>query len=136
VIARLDARLRASQHLAAALAIDIRSEVRAARARMLSARQIAERYRRAVIPLREEVVRLSEEHYNAMLLGVFQWLSAKQNAVNVYREYLESVRDYWIARADLERAVGGRLPGAIPPVSRPPVPAPTPSDSEHQHHHH
>jgi cobalt-zinc-cadmium efflux system outer membrane protein len=138
VIARLDARLRASQHLATALAVDIRSDVRAARARMLSARQIAERYRGTVIPLREDVVRLSEQQYNAMLLGAFQWLAAKQSAVSVYREYLESVRDYWIARADLERAVGGRLPGATPPVSSPPptAPAPTPSESEHPHHHH
>jgi cobalt-zinc-cadmium efflux system outer membrane protein len=136
VVARLDARLRASQHLVSALAVDIRSEVRAARARMLSARQIAERYRATVIPLREDVVRLSEQQYNAMLLGVFQCLAAKQSAISAYREYLESVRDYWIARADLERAVGGRLPGATPPISSPvPGPAQTPSDSEHHHHH-
>ena len=32
-------------------------------------------------------------------------------------EYIEAVRDYWMARAELERAIGGRLPGA-PPSSR------------------
>jgi cobalt-zinc-cadmium efflux system outer membrane protein len=47
-----------------------------------------------------------------MLLGVYQLISAKQNEVNTYREYIETVRDYWIARADLERAVGTRLAAA------------------------
>jgi cobalt-zinc-cadmium efflux system outer membrane protein len=47
-----------------------------------------------------------------MLLGVYQLLAAKQNEINSYREYIESVRDYWIARADLERAIGTRLAAA------------------------
>ena len=53
---------------------------------------------------------LSQQHYDAMLLGVYQLLMAKQSEVNAYREYIEAVRDYWMARADLERATGGRLP--------------------------
>jgi cobalt-zinc-cadmium efflux system outer membrane protein len=62
-----------------------------------------------MIPLREKVVRLSQEQYDAMLLGVYQLLAAKQAEVTAYREYIEAVRDYWLARSDLERAVGGRL---------------------------
>jgi outer membrane protein, heavy metal efflux system len=63
-----------------------------------------------VIPLRERIVALSQQHYDAMLLGVYQLLLAKQAEVNAYREYIEAVRDSWIARADLERSLGGRLP--------------------------
>ena len=33
--------------------------------------------------------------------------------MNAYREYIEATRDYWIARAELGRAIGGRLPGAL-----------------------
>jgi cobalt-zinc-cadmium efflux system outer membrane protein len=44
-----------------------------------------------------------------MLLGVYQLLLAKQAEVNAYREYIEAVRDYWIARSELEHALGGRL---------------------------
>ena len=34
---------------------------------------------------------------------------AKQNEVAAERSYIETWRDYWIARAELERAVGGSL---------------------------
>ena len=44
-----------------------------------------------------------------MLIGVYELLLAKQNQINAGREYIESLQDYWIARSDLERAVGGRL---------------------------
>jgi cobalt-zinc-cadmium efflux system outer membrane protein len=112
-VARLRAELRAAQHRADALAIAIRSEVRAARNRLLAARLTSETFAKALVPLRERIVALAQEQYNAMLLGVYQLLQAKQNEVDAYREYIEAVRDYWIARADLERAVGTRL-GAAP----------------------
>ena len=44
-----------------------------------------------------------------MLLGVYQLIQAKQAEFDAYREYIEALRDYWIARSDLERAVGGRV---------------------------
>jgi outer membrane protein, heavy metal efflux system len=47
-----------------------------------------------------------------MLLGVYQLIQAKQAEYEAYREYIEAVRDYWIATSDLERAVGTRLRGA------------------------
>ena len=108
-VARLRAELRAAEHRTDALAIAIRSEVRVARDRLLAARQTIDTYARTLVPLRERIVRLSQEHYNAMLLGVYQLISAKENEINSYREYIESVRDYWIARADLERAIGTQL---------------------------
>jgi cobalt-zinc-cadmium efflux system outer membrane protein len=108
-VARLRAELHAAQHRSDALAIAIRSEVRQARDRLLVSRLTVETYAQALLPLRERIVQLSQEQYNAMLLGVYQLLQAKQSEVNAYREYIESVRDYWIARADLERAIGTRL---------------------------
>jgi cobalt-zinc-cadmium efflux system outer membrane protein len=108
-VARLRAELRAAEHRADALAIAIRSEVRQTRNRLLAARMTIDYYKNTLVPLRERIVALSQEQYNAMLLGVYQLLQAKQNEINAYREYIESVRDYWIARADLERAIGTRL---------------------------
>ncbi len=108
-IARVEAALRASEHRYAARAVDIRSEVRAARDRLSASRTIVERYQRVLIPLRERIVALSQQEFDAMLLGVHQLLLTKQNEVTAYREFIESARDYWIARSDLERAVGGRL---------------------------
>ncbi len=108
-VARLRARLHAAQHRADGLAVAIRSEVRQARNRLMAARMTIEYYAKTLVPLRERIVTLSQEQYNAMLLGVYQLLQAKQDEINSYREYIEAVRDYWIARADLERAIGTRL---------------------------
>ena len=65
-----------------------------------------------MIPLRERLVAESQRFYNFMLIGVYQLLQAKQDEIAAYRGYIEAVRDYWVARSDLERAVGGRLPSA------------------------
>ena len=46
-----------------------------------------------------------------MLKGAYDLLLAKQNEVAAERSYIEAWRDYWIARAELERAVGGSLSG-------------------------
>ena len=122
VIARLQGMMNQSRAREAALAVDIRSEVRSSRARLVYTRGVVEQYATKVVPAREKVVELSQEQYDAMLLGVYELLLAKQNEVNAYRELIESARDYWIALADLERAVGGRIapekPPASPPVSK------------------
>jgi cobalt-zinc-cadmium efflux system outer membrane protein len=110
-IARLEAQVRQAQRQLEHGAIQIRSEVRAARNRVAAAHALCDYYRSTLIPLREKIVALSERQYHAMLLGVYQLLSAKQAEVNAYREYLEAVRDYWVARSDLERAIGTRIPG-------------------------
>ena len=113
-IARLRSQLRAAERRQDALAIEIRSQVRESRARVLAARGAVEFYRAHIVPLRERQLVLAQQQYNAMLLGVYQVLAAKQAEVAAYREYIEAVRDYWIARSDLERAIGARLPPGGP----------------------
>lgn len=108
-IARLEAIHRQAEDELQALAIDVRADVRAARVRVLSQRAIAEDYTKNVVPLRERIVQQSQERYDAMLLGVYQLLSAKQAEFDAYKDSIEALRDYWIARSDLERAVGGRI---------------------------
>jgi cobalt-zinc-cadmium efflux system outer membrane protein len=110
-IARLEALRRQSQRKVEDLTLAVRSEVRGIRTRLLSARSIATQYRTVVIPLRERLVRLAQQRYNGMLTGVFQLLLVRQEEVNAYRDYLTSVRDYWITRSDLALAIGGRLDG-------------------------
>ena len=106
-IARLKARIRQKENQLAALAIEIRSGVRTTRNRLMVARNLIEHYREVFIPLREKIVALSQEQYNFMLLGPFELLSAKQNEINTYRDYINAVRDYWIIRTQLGRMVGG-----------------------------
>jgi cobalt-zinc-cadmium efflux system outer membrane protein len=114
VVARLEGQLRAALARETALAVDVRSEVRTARGRVVATRAVVERYAKVVVPLRQRIVALTLERYDAMLVGTYQLLQAKQSEVTAYREFIEALRDYWIARADLERATGGTLPPASP----------------------
>jgi cobalt-zinc-cadmium efflux system outer membrane protein len=57
-------------------------------------------------------VQQTQLHYNGMFVGLYQLLAAKQSEIEARRESLEALRDYWTARAELARAVGGRLPAA------------------------
>jgi cobalt-zinc-cadmium efflux system outer membrane protein len=108
-IARLESAKRTLENNLQGLSIDVRSEVRASAARVTTARRLVEQYGSVLVPLRESIVKYSQEQYDAMLLGVYQLLQAKQSELAAYAEYIEALRDYWIARSDLERAVGSRL---------------------------
>lgn len=113
-LARAEAQLRQSQQRYAALSAQIRSEVRVAGESMFAAHRLAERYRTNTLPLRERIVQESQLHYNAMQIGPFQLLQARAAQVDAGRHYIESLGDYWVARAELEQAVGGRLPVESP----------------------
>jgi len=111
-IARLEFQLRQSQKRLKAQAVEIRSEIRSLRDRLLMSRNLVDHYRGVVLPLRERIVDLTLQKYNYMLVGAFELLMAKQREFDDYQKYIEAVQDYWIARTDLTRAVGGRLPVA------------------------
>jgi len=111
--ARSEAKVRQSQQRYLALAVQIRSEVRSARDRMLLARQRVDYVQSTAMPLRSRVVEESQLQYNAMQVSLFDLLRAKQEEVNAGREYVEALRDYWVARAELEKAVGGSLNGKL-----------------------
>lgn len=113
-IQRLEAEHRRAQRLLEAAAITARSEAREARDRMLANRRLAETYRDTLLPQRQRILALTLQRYNAMFAGVYELLLAKQREVEAEREYVEAWRDYWIARAELERALGGALPGEAP----------------------
>lgn len=108
-VAKLEAMTRKSEDELQALAIDIRADVRAGRARLVAARATVQDFARTIIPLRENIVRYSQQQYDAMLLGVYQLLQARQGEFTAYAESILALRDYWIARSELERTVGSRL---------------------------
>lgn len=110
-VERAEAQLARSEAELAALEIDIVSGVHDAHAQVLAAKARAERYRSALIPLREAVVARTQEEVNFMLEGQFQLLLVKQQEYDAYQGFLEAVRDYWLARVELARNVGAALPG-------------------------
>jgi cobalt-zinc-cadmium efflux system outer membrane protein len=142
-IARLEAQRREMERRLQEVAIDARSEVRLAALRLDTGRQMVSHYREVVVPLRTTVTEQALLHYNGMFISAFQLLAAKQGEVDARRGYLEALRDYWVARAELARALGGSLPPGpsrpAGPSASPPSPAappPLPPASEGDHHGH
>lgn len=122
-IARLEAQRREMERRLQEVAVDARSEVRLAALRLETGRQMVSHYRDVLVPLRKTVAEQALLHYNGMFVSAFQLLAAKQGEVDARRGYLESLRDYWIARAELARALGGSLPPApAQPAAAPPAP--------------
>ena len=109
-IARIQAFLRQAQHRLQDLAIHVRSEIRIHRAELVAARRKVEYYERTVLPRAESITELTLQQYNAMLVGTYQLLETRTDQIEARQEYVEALRDYWVARSELELAVGGRLP--------------------------
>lgn len=134
-LARLASEYRRAAHNFEALAVNIRSEVRETRDTLIAARDTAEYYQKVLLPQRQRILRETLLQYNAMQLGNFVLLSAKEREALAEREAIEATRDYWIARARLERAVGGSLNPQTESVTRTTPQETKPTDS-HQNHKH
>jgi outer membrane protein, heavy metal efflux system len=107
-VARAESALRQEERRLEQLAVEIRSQVRATRSRLLADRSIVEFYRSSFLPQRARITAESLLQYNAMQIGLYQLLVAKQGELNANREYVEAVRDYWTSKAQLALALGGR----------------------------
>ncbi len=100
------------------LQLTIKNNVRLAYATLLNAKARSKEHHDNLIPARIAAVARSQEEENFMLIGIFELLATKQQEYEAYQSYLESVRDYWLARSRLAQAVGNSLSG---PASDHPV---------------
>jgi cobalt-zinc-cadmium efflux system outer membrane protein len=108
-IKRGEAALRQAEDKFEALAIDIRSKIAELRDELASKRQIARFYQDQLLPDQRRILNESLLNYNVMEIGNFELFTIKAEEARTEREYIEAVKDYWIARVDLEREVGGNL---------------------------
>ena len=108
--ARLRAYLRQAEHNLDEVAIQARSQIRAHRLALIIARRKANYVRGTVLPRHERVGARAIERYNGMLMGAYELLQLRDQKAHAYRAYVQARRDYWVSRAELERAVGGELP--------------------------
>ncbi len=109
-IARAQAMLRQSEQRYQAMRADAASEVRLNYTKMAHARQRALKYHDDVIPTQQEVFDQTQLQYNGMFVGVFDLLEARRQQFEAQAGYVQALRDYWTARAQLQQAVGGRFP--------------------------
>lgn len=119
--ARAAAALQQNEDQMAQLAIDTRAQVRTLRDRLVRTRDLIDRYSAVVVPLQRRILALGLQHYNFMLLGPFDLLRTKQDEIAASRRLIEATRDYWIARAELDRALSGQ---AIPQSQNAAAPRP------------
>lgn len=106
---RIRAELRQAQDHLAALEIQILSEVREAHKLLMNNLGIINDYRAHIIPLQSKILESSEELYNVMGLGIDRLLENKRQEFQAYSNYIMSLRNYWMARVQLDRALGGKL---------------------------
>jgi outer membrane protein TolC len=84
------------------------SEVRQSYFNYRASYDIARHYRDEIVPIRK---RISEENllrYNGMLIGVFELLADARSQIASVNGYIDALRDFWLAQADLEMALIGR----------------------------
>ncbi|MGH8496989.1 MAG: TolC family protein [Gammaproteobacteria bacterium] len=139
-VTRAEARLALAEAELDALQIEIGNAVRLAYSQMMTERERLREHHEALVPLREEIVRRTQERVNFMLTGVFELLRAKRQEYDAYEGYLEAVRDYWLARTELARTVGRTLPpdagAGATRIDAVEITAPAPSDMEMHHTEH
>ena len=105
---------RAQQHYVA-LGVTVRARVRAARSAVIAARDRANYYKAVILPLRQQAVEQTMLQYNAMQVGPFQLLLAKQQQIDAGAEYIETLKEYWLAKAELDMVLNGRMSRMRPP---------------------
>lgn len=134
-LARLSAEYRRAQRNFEALAVNIRSEVREVRDSLIASRNAADYFNKVLLPQRQRILRETLLQYNAMQKSNFELLAAKEREQLAEREAIEALRDYWITRAELERAVGGSLTRDVPSLSSATPSAKMDSTKAEEHHH-
>ncbi len=109
---RLDADLQMAIAEVRRLTLAVGNEVHLAFAETADARARVTLYRDRLVPARVAISARAKEEEAFMLIGIFELLETKQQEYDAYQGYLEVVRDYWLARTELTRAIGNTLPGS------------------------
>jgi cobalt-zinc-cadmium efflux system outer membrane protein len=120
-VARGEAQLRQAYDNFKRQAVEIRSEVRELRGKVLSSRDMAQFYKDDLVPIRRQARDQMQLQYNAMIVGPLELFTARQREIAAERAYVEAKRDYWVDRAELEQTVGGSLSARTQIVSKNPV---------------
>ncbi|MGZ5198429.1 MAG: TolC family protein [Telluria sp.] len=108
-VARAEATYMQSVNKVAEAAVNARSEAREAYQAYRSAYTLARHYRDDVIPLRKQISREVLLRYNGMLASTFELLADSREQAGAVNAYIQSLKDFWIAHATLEAALGTRL---------------------------
>lgn len=113
-IARAQAELREARELRHALAVRVRAVTRSTRDRLDGQRDRVRHYRDVVLPARARVLQETQLQYNAMQVGPLELFQEKEQQIEAAVRYIDTLREYWEAQADLGLILAGRLPPTEP----------------------
>lgn len=94
------------------LALAIEHDIAVAHTRVLAARERVDIFRQRFVPARRNIVLRTQEMQNFQIVSPFESLRAKTAEYDAYDGYINALRDYWLARTALTRAVGTALPSS------------------------
>ncbi|HTR40984.1 MAG TPA: TolC family protein [Pseudomonadales bacterium] len=108
-IAKLAAEYEQAKDNYTALETNVRSEVREAGNALLAAREAVNFSQQTLLPMQKQILGETLMQYNAMQKNSFDLLVSKEHEQEAEQTAVTALRDYWIARVELERVVGGNL---------------------------
>lgn len=88
-------------------AVNARSEAREAYQNYRSSYDVAARYQREVLPLRNAISEELMLRYGAMQVDVFALLTEARQRITANAAAVEALRDFWIASGDLQSTIVG-----------------------------
>ena len=88
-------------------AIEARSQIRLAYASYRAAFELAKQQRDEVLPLRKAIVQENLLRYNASQISIFELLSGVRDQAAGFDGCIQRVRDFWIAKSQLDAALLG-----------------------------
>ena len=126
--ARVAAELRQRVAELEAKRFGVQNEVRLAHAALAGWREKVRVYRDILLPARARATAGAQQEASFMLIGTFELIESRRREYDAYQGYVEAIRDFWIARSDLARAVGESLPVPQPRPKAAPI-----RDAQHEH---
>ena len=107
---RAEAELRRERQLLGARTVQIRAVARATATKLAAARDRAVYIKDVLLPSRKRILNATQLQFNGMGASVFRLLMAKRDQVETAKSYVEALRDYWTAYAEVQQLRSGRLP--------------------------
>lgn len=104
-VARAEAQYMQSVQRSVQVAVEARSQVRESYSAYRTSYDLARHYRDEVVPLARRISDEQLNRYNGMLLGTFELLADAREQVRSVTSAVETLRDFWLADADLQTAL-------------------------------
>lgn len=104
---RIWALYRQQEAYVESLEIQVAAEVKAAEQKLALQAERAAIYRDRINPLQKQISDDAEDYYHTMAIGATGLLEEKQQAVQTRINAIIALKEYWHAKVDLKRAMGG-----------------------------